>query len=176
MVEQENVVAPPARTRKVKEPKKDGTVKKAAPTTRAGRAKVSKSAAKGEELLVQQQTHLAAIRNQLPKESIKSLGSRIRETTEDGRFVYEVLRDILLDGGQHASDRIAAAKVLLERGWGKVPDIVILEEIIRPENTLRNFSIEELRKSLVLLIHTEGPTPWALSIPLYIRNNRLSFF
>ena len=141
MVEEENVVAP-FTTPKV--PKK-------APTTRKGREAVAKKAAKGDELVKQQQDHLAEVRNQSGPNSdgaIKSLSKRIRETTADGRFVYEVLRDILLDGGQHASDRIAAAKVLLERGWGKVPDILILEEIVRPENTLQNFTIEELKALL----------------------------
>ncbi len=149
VVEKENVVAPPA-TPKV--PKK-------APTTRKGREAVAKKAKKGEELVAQQREHMAALDTRsgpVSEGSIKSLSKRIRETTEDGRFVYEVLRDILMDGGQHASDRIAAGKVLLERGWGKVPDVVILEEIIRPENVLKNFSIEMLKEMVIQAKTVEG--------------------
>jgi len=130
----------------------EGSVKKKQPTTRKGRAEVAAKAKHGEELAQVRRDNLAEVHNThgaMPVGSIRNLGKRIREVTEDGRFIYEVLRDVLLDNTQHASDRITAGKVLLERGWGKVPDIIILEEILNPTNLLREFSTEELKKMLV---------------------------
>ncbi len=127
-------------------------------TTRKGRAEASaKKAADPPAHALAQKERFAEVHSDGPlsKPSIKSLGKRIRETTEDGRFVYEVLRDILLDTAEHASDRIAAGKVLLERGWGKVPDVVILEEIINPSTTLRQFSTDELKRLLVVAVTQE---------------------
>jgi len=128
--------------------------RKKPPTTRKGRAEASKNAMSPPALAQYRKEKLDEVRELghggLPVVSIKSLGKRIRETTDEGRFIYEVLRDILLDVTEQASNRIGAAKLLLERGWGKTPDILILEEVLHPTNVLRNFSTDELKRMLEL--------------------------
>lgn len=56
----------------------------------------------------------------------KGLASRVRELTGDGEAVLDLLMDVLT-GQMKANPRekLEAAKILLERGWGKAPELSV---------------------------------------------------
>ena len=58
----------------------------------------------------------------------KGLASRVRELVgDDANAILEVFSQIATDPKAKVSDRIAAGRELLDRGWGKAPSFAPLE-------------------------------------------------
>lgn len=78
-------------------------------------------------------------------EPVKYLASKIRGYDEDGDTpIFKILFGILHDEKEATKDRLHAAEVLLNRGWGKAIETVIIQEMNPTDEVLKEYSIEEL--------------------------------
>ena len=76
-----------------------------------------------------------------------ALAEKVRKATKDGNTLIRLLVEIA-DGGQEAkiSDRLAAADMLLSRGWGKSVSQVEVTADVQVSHTLSDFNTAELRE------------------------------
>lgn len=58
----------------------------------------------------------------------KGLAKRVRDAVEDGENIVSFLTTVLADQSESTRDRIAAAQILMERGWGKAPQLIDVEQ------------------------------------------------
>lgn len=58
----------------------------------------------------------------------KGLASSIREATRDGAELKEILLEVARSK-DHRNDRLRAVELLLQRGWGKAPEIQLTGEL-----------------------------------------------
>ena len=59
----------------------------------------------------------------------RGVAARAREYAgEDGADIFAFLRRIVDAEGENTRDRIEAGKILLERGWGKAPQLIDVEQ------------------------------------------------
>lgn len=58
----------------------------------------------------------------------EALAGLISQATSDGSEILDTLMRILRDDGARHSDRIDAAKTLLDRGWGRSVETITVEQ------------------------------------------------
>ena len=80
-----------------------------------------------------------------------ALAEKVRKATKDGNTLIRLLVEIA-DGGQEAkiSDRLAAAEMLLSRGWGKSVSQVEVTADVQVSHTLSDFNTAELRELVAM--------------------------
>lgn len=90
------------------------------------------------------------------KQPVKDLGKKIRGfDAKSGKPIFEILFRILHDEKREVKDRLRAAEILLNRGWGRAIETVIVEEINPADHALREYTLEEL-KSMRNVMVVEG--------------------
>jgi|TARA_R110002020_G_scaffold203537_7_gene407273 hypothetical protein len=80
-----------------------------------------------------------------------ALAEKVRKATKDGNSIVRLLVEIA-DGGLEAkiSDRLAAAEMLLSRGWGKSVSQVEVTADVQVSHTLSDFNTAELRELVAM--------------------------
>ena len=90
-----------------------------------------------------------------------ALAEKVRKATKEGNSIVRLLVEIA-DGGLEAkiSDRLAAADMLLSRGWGKAVSQVEVTADVQVQHSLSDFNTVELRELVAMrkkLIEEESP-------------------
>ena len=80
-----------------------------------------------------------------------ALAEKVRKATKEGNSIVRLLVEIA-DGGLEAkiSDRLAAAEMLLSRGWGKSVSQVEVTADVQVAHTLSDFNTAELRELVAM--------------------------
>jgi hypothetical protein len=79
-------------------------------------------------------------------EPVRHLASKIRDFDSDGKTpIFKILFGILHDAGESTKDRLHAAEILLNRGWGRSIETVVIEEVNPVDGLLKEYTVEELR-------------------------------
>ena len=80
-----------------------------------------------------------------------ALAEKVRKATKDGNSIVRLLVEIA-DGGLEAkiSARVAAAEMLLSRGWGKSVSQVEVTADVQVSHTLSDFNTAELRELVAM--------------------------
>jgi hypothetical protein len=90
-----------------------------------------------------------------------ALAEKVRQATRDGGSLIKLLTDVASGRIKEAkvSDRLAAADMLLSRGWGKAIQQVDIDVDINVTHRMDEFTTQELRDLLALQeeITTERP-------------------
>ena len=74
------------------------------------------------------------------------MAKKIRGFDEDNKTpIFKILFEVLHDSGEATKDRLHAAEILLNRGWGKAIETVVIEEVNHTEIALKEYSIQELK-------------------------------
>ena len=94
----------------------------------------------------------------VPERARRELYRKFQEHTDE---VLTTFLDILRDDEVNPSDRIAAGKEILNRGWGQAPNVSIVDATLKVEHTvnsdaLRQMSAEELASVEGLLTRLLG--------------------
>ena len=76
------------------------------------------------------------------KKASKNLALTARTATRNGTRLIDFLCRVYQNEDEQMSDRLHAAQILFERGWGKAPIEVHVE--IEETTTLSRFSLEQL--------------------------------
>ena len=93
---------------------------------------------------------------------VKGLAQLVREATDGGRALIETLAGIALDDGAAARDRISAAQVLLDRGFGRaVETSLTINADAGSSSALATLSDDALEQ----LAATLGPTGRTVPLP-----------
>ena len=71
-----------------------------------------------------------------------NLAFSVRVATEQGRSVVGFLTQVLMNTEETTTDRLKAADMLLNRGWGRAPVEVHIQ--VEETITLKSYSIDEL--------------------------------
>jgi len=96
------------------------------------------------------------------KGPVKGIAQLVREATDGGRAIVEMLTGIALDDGAAARDRISAGSILLDRGFGKAVETTLtLQADASGSEALSALADAELER----LAQTLGPSP-VLSVPV----------
>ena len=90
-----------------------------------------------------------------------ALAEKVRKATKEGNSIIRLLVEIA-DGGLEAkiSDRLAAAEMLLSRGWGKSVSQIEVTADVQVQHSLSDFNTVELRELVAMrkkLIEEESP-------------------
>ena len=90
-----------------------------------------------------------------------ALAEKVRKATKEGNSIVRLLVEIA-DGGLEAkiSDRLAAAEMLLSRGWGKAVSQIEVTADVQVQHSLSAFNTVELRELVAMrkkLIEEESP-------------------
>ena len=90
-----------------------------------------------------------------------ALAEKVRKATKEGNSIIRLLVEIA-DGGLEAkiSDRLAAAEMLLSRGWGKAVSQIEVTADVQVQHSLSDFNTVELRELVAMrkkLIEEESP-------------------
>ena len=80
-----------------------------------------------------------------------ALAEKVRKATKEGNSLVRLLVEIA-DGGLEAkiSDRLAAADMLLSRGWGKAVSQVEVTADVQVSHSLADFDTVELRELVAI--------------------------
>jgi len=80
-----------------------------------------------------------------------ALAEKVRKATKEGNTLIRLLVEIA-DGGLEAkiSDRLAAADMLLSRGWGKSVSQVEVTADVQVQHSLADFNTVELRELVAM--------------------------
>jgi hypothetical protein len=80
-----------------------------------------------------------------------ALAEKVRKATKEGNSLVRLLVEIA-DGGLEAkiSDRLAAADMLLSRGWGKAVSQVEVTADVQVSHSLADFDTAELRELVAI--------------------------
>ncbi len=96
------------------------------------------------------------------KGPVKGIAQLVREATDGGRAIVEMLTGIALDDSAAARDRISAGSILLDRGFGKAVETTLtLQADASGSEALSALADAELER----LAQTLGPSP-VLSVPV----------
>jgi len=90
-----------------------------------------------------------------------ALADKVRKATKDGNAIVKLLVEIA-EGGLEAkiSDRLAAAEMLLSRGWGKAVTQMEVTADVQVQHSLSEFNIAELRELVAMrreLVEEDSP-------------------
>ena len=80
-----------------------------------------------------------------------ALADKVRKATKDGNAIVKLLVEIA-EGGLDAkiSDRLAAAEMLLSRGWGKAVTQMEVTADVQVQHSLSDFDTVELRELVAM--------------------------
>ena len=79
------------------------------------------------------------------REPVKDLANKIREfDIKKNKPIFELIFEVLHDKKEATKDRLHAAELLMNHGWGKAVETVIIEEVNSTEVALKQYSLEEL--------------------------------
>jgi hypothetical protein len=80
-----------------------------------------------------------------------ALADKVRKATKDGNAIVKLLVEIT-EGGLEAkiSDRLAAAEMLLSRGWGKAVTQMEVTADVQVQHSLSDFNTAELRELVAM--------------------------
>jgi hypothetical protein len=80
-----------------------------------------------------------------------ALAEKVRKATKDGNAIVKLLVEIA-EGGLDAkiSDRLAAAEMLLSRGWGKAVTQMEVTADVQVQHSLADFDTAELRELVAM--------------------------
>ena len=80
-----------------------------------------------------------------------ALAEKVRKATKDGNAIVKLLVEIA-EGGLDAkiSDRLAAAEMLLSRGWGKAVTQMEVTADVQVQHSLSDFNTAELRELVAM--------------------------
>ena len=56
------------------------------------------------------------------------LAKRVREAVADGQDLVDFLISVVKNEGEATRDRISATTLLMDRGWGKAPQLIDVEQ------------------------------------------------
>ena len=90
-----------------------------------------------------------------------ALADKVRKATKDGNAIVKLLVEIA-EGGLEAkiSDRLAAAEMLLSRGWGKAVTQMEVTADVQVQHSISDFNTAELRELVAMrkkLIEEDDP-------------------
>ena len=90
-----------------------------------------------------------------------ALAEKVRKATKDGNAIVKLLVE-LAEGGLDAkiSDRLAAAEMLLSRGWGKAVTQMEVTADVQVQHSLSDFNTAELRELVAMrkkLVEEDDP-------------------
>ena len=90
-----------------------------------------------------------------------ALAEKVRKATKDGNAIVKLLVEIA-EGGLDAkiSDRLAAAEMLLSRGWGKAVTQMEVTADVQVQHSLSDFDTAELRELVAMrrkLVEEDSP-------------------
>ena len=90
-----------------------------------------------------------------------ALAEKVRKATKDGNAIVKLLVEIA-EGGLDAkiSDRLAAAEMLLSRGWGKAVTQREVTADVQVQHSLSDFNTAELRELVAMrkkLVEEDDP-------------------
>ena len=90
-----------------------------------------------------------------------ALAEKVRKATKDGNAIVKLLVEIA-EGGLDAkiSDRLAAAEMLLSRGWGKAVTQMEVTADVQVQHSLSDFNTAELRELVAMrrkLVKEDSP-------------------
>ena len=90
-----------------------------------------------------------------------ALADKVRKATKDGNAIVKLLVEIA-EGGLEAkiSDRLAAAEMLLSRGWGKAVTQMEVTADVQVQHSLSDFDTAELRELVAMrrkLVEEDSP-------------------
>ena len=90
-----------------------------------------------------------------------ALADKVRKATKDGNAIVKLLVEIA-EGGLEAkiSDRLAAAEMLLSRGWGKAVTQMEVTADVQVQHSLSDFNTAELRELVAMrreLVEEDSP-------------------
>ena len=90
-----------------------------------------------------------------------ALAEKVRKATKDGNAIVKLLVEIA-EGGLEAkiSDRLAAAEMLLSRGWGKAVTQMEVTADVQVQHSLSDFNTAELRELVAMrrkLVEEDSP-------------------
>ena len=90
-----------------------------------------------------------------------ALADKVRKATKDGNTIVKLLVQIA-EGGLEAkiSDRLAAAEMLLSRGWGKAVTQMEVTADVQVQHSLSDFNTAELRELVAMrreLVEEDSP-------------------
>jgi len=90
-----------------------------------------------------------------------ALAEKVRKATKDGNAIVKLLVEIA-EGGLDAkiSDRLAAAEMLLSRGWGKAVTQMEVTADVQVQHSLSDFNTAELRELVAMrkkLVEEDDP-------------------
>ena len=90
-----------------------------------------------------------------------ALAEKVRKATKDGNAIVKLVVDIA-EGGLDAkiSDRLAAAEMLLSRGWGKAVTQMEVTADVQVQHSLSDFNTAELRELVAMrkkLVEEDDP-------------------
>mgnify|MGYP003141841185 FL=1 len=90
-----------------------------------------------------------------------ALAEKVRKATKDGNAIVKLLVEIA-EGGLEAkiSDRLAAAEMLLSRGWGKAVTQMEVTADVQVQHSLSDFNTAELRELVAMrrkLVEEDDP-------------------
>ena len=90
-----------------------------------------------------------------------ALAEKVRKATKEGNTLIRLLVEIA-DGGLEAkiSDRLAAAEMLLSRGWGKAVTQMEVTADVQVQHSLSDFNTAELRELVAMrrkLVEEDDP-------------------
>ena len=90
-----------------------------------------------------------------------ALAEKVRKATKDGNAIVKLLVEIA-EGGLDAkiSDRLAAAEMLLSRGWGKAVTQMEVTADVQVQHSLSDFNTAELRELVAMrrkLVEEDSP-------------------
>ena len=90
-----------------------------------------------------------------------ALAEKVRKATKDGNAIVKLLVEIA-EGGLEAkiSDRLAAAEMLLSRGWGKAVTQMEVTADVQVQHSLSDFDTAELRELVAMrrkLVEEDSP-------------------
>ena len=90
-----------------------------------------------------------------------ALAEKVRKATKDGNAIVKLLVEIA-EGGLDAkiSDRLAAAEMLLSRGWGNAVTQMEVTADVQVQHSLSDFNTAELRELVAMrkkLVEEDDP-------------------
>ena len=90
-----------------------------------------------------------------------ALADKVRKATKDGNAIVKLLVEIA-EGGLEAkiSDRLAAAEMLLSRGWGKAVTQMEVTADVQVQHSLSDFNTAGLRELVAMrrkLVEEDDP-------------------
>ena len=91
------------------------------------------------------------------KEPVKNLARKIRGFDDDQTTpIFKIIFQFLNDETETTKDRLHAAEILLNRGWGRAIETIVIEDESGILKELRQYNLEDLKNMRDNVITIEG--------------------